>query len=100
MWDYSAYWFKMAQIVFRKVAQKDRLHKILNVAKKQPDRIWKGLHLITKGGMRGSLLTVSLFTHAKGKGSEANVNQTGLELRFTSEASKKNREAVDIFGKE
>ena len=50
--------------------------------------------------MRGSLLTVSLFTHAKGKGSEANVNQTGLELRFTSEASKKNREAVDIFGKE
>ena len=50
---YSAFWFKIAQklpkkvLVFRKVARScsltKKLLKILKVAKKLPSRIWKGL---------------------------------------------------------
>ena len=43
------------------------------------------------------LFTASLLIHAKEKGSKAS-EEVGV-LGFASEASKKNRVAVDIFGK-
>ena len=49
---------------------------------------------MTAGNM--SAFAGYIFTHAKEK---ASAKHAGVGLEFASEASKKNREAVDIFGR-